>query len=409
MEMLIKRCAGLDVHKETVVACARLAAKGRVQCVTEQFGTTTSELLRLAAWLLAQGCTHAAMEATGVYWKPVWHILEDQIKLILANAMEVRNVPGRKSDVSDAAWLADLLAHGLIRGSFVPPRPIQELRDLTRTRKQLSRQVSQTTQRLQKVLEDANLKITGVISDLLGVSGRAILRALIKGETDPERLLAQTNGRLKAPRERLIEGLRGAVTDHHRFQLRLHLSQIESFERVLKDLDDEIARHLEPFRPQLERLSTIPGVSDFVASVLIAEIGTDMTYFPSAGHLISWAGLCPRMDESAGKRRNTRIRHGARWLRSTLVHAAWPAARSKGTYLQAQFLRLKGRRGPKKAAVAVAASMLTAAYHILKDDGVVYLDLGGDYFDRRDKDRAAKRLVKRLQDLGYAVTLQEAA
>ncbi len=409
MEMLIKRCAGLDVHKETVVACARLVAKGRVQCVTEQFGTTTSELLRLAAWLLAQGCTHAAMEATGVYWKPVWHILEDQIKLTLANAMEVRNVPGRKSDVSDAAWLADLLAHGLIRGSFIPPRPIQELRDLTRTRKQLSRQVSQSTQRLQKVLEDANLKITGIISDLLGVSGRAILQALIKGETDPERLLAQTNGRLKAPRERLIEGLRGAVTDHHRFQLRLHLSQIESLERLLKDLDDEIARHLEPFRSQLERLRTIPGVSDFVASVLIAEIGTDMTCFPSAGHLISWAGLCPRMDESAGKRRNTRIRPGARWLRSTLVHAAWPAARSKGTYLQSQFLRLKSRRGPKKAAVAVAASILTAAYHILKDDGVVYLDLGGDYFDRRDKDRAAKRLVKRLQDLGYTVTLQEAA
>lgn len=409
MEVLLERCAGLDVHKETVVACARLVVGRRVEHVIEQFGTTTSELLRLLDWLLAQGCPHAAMEATGVYWKPVWHILEGQIELTLANAMEVRNVPGRKSDVSDAAWLADLLAHGLIRGSFVPPSPIQQLRDLTRTRKQLSRQVAQATQRIEKVLEDANIKVTSVITHLLGRSGRAVLRALIEGETDPERLLARTTGRLKAPRERLIEGLRGAVTDHHRFLLRLHLSQIESVERLLADLDAEIARHLEPFQSQLERLTTIPGVSDFVASVLIAEIGADMTRFPSAGHLISWAGLCPRMDESAGKRRNTRTRKGARWLRSTLVHAAWPAARSKGTYLQAQFLRLKSRRGPKKAAVAVAASILTAAYHILKDDGVVYQDLGGDYFDRRDKKRAAQRLVKRLHDLGYTVALQEAA
>lgn len=409
MQILLKQCAGLDVHKETVVACARRMVGGRVEHVLEQFGTTTSELLRLAEWLLAQGCLHAALEATGVYWKPVWHILEGQIELTLANAMEVRNVPGRKSDVSDAAWLADLLAHGLIRGSFVPPRPIQELRDLTRTRKQLARQVAQTTQRIEKVLEDANVKITGIITHLLGVSGRAILRALSEGETDPERLLARTNGRLKAPRERLIEGLRGAVTDHHRFQLRLYLSQISSLERLLADLDAEIARYLEPFQSQFKRLITIPGVSDFVASVLIAEIGTDMTHFPSAGHLISWAGLCPRMDESAGKRRNTRTRKGARWLRSTLIQAAWPAARSKGTYLQAQFLRLKSRRGAKKAAVAVAASILTAAYHILKDEGVVYLDLGGDYFDRRDKKRAAQRLVKRLQNLGYTVTLEEAA
>lgn len=409
MEVLLERCAGLDVHKETVVACARRMTGGRAKSVIERFGTTTSELLRLLDWLLAQGCTHAALEATGVYWKPVWHILEGQIDLTLANAMEVRNVPGRKSDISDAAWLADLLAHGLIRGSFVPPRPIQQLRDLTRTRKQLSRQVAQTTQRIEKVLEDANLKISGVITDLLGVSGRAILRALIAGETDPERLLACSNGRLKAPRGRLIEGLRGAVTDHHRFLLRLHLSQVESLERLLADLDAEIARHLEPFQSQLQRLSTIPGVSKLVASVLIAEIGTDMTHFPSVDHLISWAGLCPRMDESAGKRRNTRIRQGARWLRSTLVHAAWPAARSKGTYLQAQFLRLKSRRGPKKAAVAVAASILTAAYHILRDEGVVYLDLGSDHFDRRDKNRAARRLIKRLQDLGFTVTLEEKA
>jgi transposase len=409
MKVMFKRCAGLDVHKETVVACARKMHGGRVEHVVEQFGTTTSELLRLLEWLQAQRVTHVALEATGVYWKPVWHILEGHVELLLANPVEVRNVPGRKSDVSDAVWLADLLAHGLIRGSFVPPQPIQELRDLTRTRKQLARQVSQATLRIEKVLEDANLKITGIITDLLGTSGRAVLRGLIEGETDPVRLLARTTGRLQAPRHRLIEGLRGAITDHHRFLLRLHLSQVDALQRLVADLEAEIKRHLEPFRSQIERLKTIPGVSDTVASVVIAEIGTDMTRFPSVGHLISWAGLCPRMDESAGKRRNRRTRKGAQWLKTVVVQAAYPAARVKGGYLQAQFLRLKSRRGPKKAAVAVGASILTAAYHILRDDGVVFLDLGGDYFDRRDKNRAAQRLVKRLQGLGYTVNIEDAA
>jgi transposase len=409
MKVLFKHCAGLDVHKESVVACARRMVGRRVEYAIEHFGTTTSELLRLLEWLLAQGCMDAALEATGVYWKPVWHLLEGQVELTLANPVEVRNVPGRKSDVSDAAWLSDLLAHGLIRGSFVPPRPIQQLRDLTRTRKQLVRQIAQATLRIEKVLEDTNLKITGIISDLLGASGRAILRGLIAGEADPERLLALTTGRLQAPRQRLIEGLRGAVNDHHRFLLRLHLSHIEALERLVANLDAEIARQLEPFRPQIERLTTIPGVSEIVASVLVAEIGVDMSRFPSAGHLISWAGLCPRLDESAGKRRNTRTRKGARWLKTVLVHSAWSAGRNKGTYLQAQFLRLRSRRGPKKAVVAVAASMLTAAYYILRDEGVVYLDLGGDYFQRQDKRRAAQRLVNRLQDLGYSVTLEEAA
>jgi transposase len=409
MKVLFKRCAGLDVHKETVVACARKMHGGRVEHVVEQFGTTTSELLRLREWLQMHGCTHVAMEATGVYWKPVWHVLEGHVELILANAVEVRNVPGRKSDVSDAVWLADLLAHGLIRGSFVPPLPIQELRDLTRTRKQLTRQVTQATLRIQKVLEDANFKITSTITDLLGTSGRAILEGLVAGETDPVRLLARTTGRLQAPRERLIEGLRGVVTEHHRFLLRLHLSQVDALQRLIADLEAEITKHLEPFRSQVERLKTIPGVSDTVASVLIAEIGTDMTRFPSAGHLISWAGLCPRMDESAGKRRSRRTRKGAQWLKTVIVQAAYPASRVKGGYLQAQFRRLKSRRGPKKAAVAVAASILTAAYHILRDDGVVFLDLGGDYFDRRDKNRAARRLVKRLHDLGYTVNIEGAA
>lgn len=408
MEVIHARCAGLDVHKETVVVCARLAKGRRVEREVATFGTTTRALLELGDWLEEHGCDHVALEATGVYWKPVWHVLEERFELVLANAAEVRNVPGRKSDTNDATWLADLLAHGLIRGSFVPPRPIQELRDLTRTRKQLVRQVAQATLRIQKTLEDANVKITGVISDLLGASGRAILRAWIAGETDPQRLLARTTGRLRAPRERLIEGLRGKVTDHHRFLLRLHLSQVEALEALVADLDARIEEALRPFRSHVERLSSVPGISTTVASVILAEIGADMSRFPTVGHLISWAGLCPRMDESAGKRRSTRLRKGAPWLKTVLVQAAWAAARKKDGYLKAQFLRLRSRRGPKKAIVAVAASLLTAVYYILRDE-TTYRDLGGDYFDRLDKQRALNSLLRRIRHLGYEVELTAAA
>ena len=404
MDVVHARCAGLDVHKETVVACVRRQRGRRVEREAQTFGTTTAELLRLGDWLESQGCTTAVLEATGVYWKPVWHLLEDRIELQLAHAATVRQVPGRKSDVTDAAWLADLLAHGLIRGSFVPPRPIQELRDLTRTRKQLVRQVAQATLRIQKTLEDANIKVTRIISDLLGTSGRALLRAWIAGETDPERLLAQTTGRLRAPRPRLLDGLRGRVTEHHRFLLRVHLHQVEALEGLLAELDARITEMLRPFRDAVERLTTVPGISTTVASVLVAEIGVDMQRFPSVGHLVSWAGLCPRMDESAGKRRSTRVRHGAPWLKTVLVQAAWGAARTKDGYLKAQFLRLRSRRGPKKAVVAVAASLLTAVYHILRD-GTTYRDLGGDYFDRLDKQRALDNLLRRVRRLGYDVSL----
>ena len=408
MEILYPRCAGLDVHKDSVMACARVVAGASVRHVSAEFATTTRGLLQLAEWLQEHACTHAAMEATGVYWKPVWHVLEGHLELQLINPAHARNVPGRKSDVSDARWLADLLAHGLVRPSFVPPAPIQELRDLTRTRKQLVRQVGRHTLRIQKTLEDANLKLTGVISDLLGTSGRAILRALIAGETDPERLLEHTTGRLEAPRERLLDGLRGVVTDHHRFMLRLHLRQVESLERSIAQLERQIARLLRPFRGRVEQLATIPGVSDTVAQVLVAEIGLDMTRFPTAGHLISWAGLCPRMDESAGKRRSTRVRKGAPWLKTTLVVAGWAAAGSHDTYLRAQFQRLKTRRGPKKAVVAVAASILTAAYYILRDQ-VPYHDLGPDYFDRRDRTAVVRRLRRRIEALGYRVELHQVA
>ncbi len=408
MEILYPQCAGLDVHKDIVMACARSVVGASARHDTAEFATTTRGLLALADWLKEHHSTHVAMEATGVYWKPVWHVLEGGVELQLINPAHARNVPGRKSDVNDARWLADLLAHGLVRPSFVPPAPIQALRDLTRTRKQLVRQVGRHTLRIQKTLEDANLKLTGVISDLLGTSGRAILKALIAGETDPERLLEHTTGRLKTPRERLLDGLRGVVTDHHRFIIRLHLRQIESLESGIVQLERQIEKLLRPFRDRVERLTTIPGVSHTVAQVLVAEIGLDMTRFPTAGHLVSWAGLCPRMDESAGKRRSTRLRHGAPWLKTTLVTAGWAAAGSRDTYLRAQFVRLKTRRGPKKAVVAVAASILTAAYHILRD-GVDYRDLGADYFDRRDRTSVVRRLSRRIEALGYHVEVHRVA
>ena len=408
MEVVHARCAGLDVHQQQVTACLRAIEQGKVRQEVRSFPTTTQGLLALCDWLSTERTTHVAMESTGVYWKPVWHVLESTFELVLANAAHIRNVPGRKSDVSDAMWIADLLAHGLIRGSFVPPTPIQELRDLTRTRKQLVRESAQHIQRIQKALEDANLKITGVISDVVGVSGRAILEALIAGETDPERLLALTHGRLKAPRERLIESLRGRIRDHHRFLLRLHLSQIDALRAAVAEVEGRIGDTLRPFRERAELLTTIPGVSDTVAHVIVGEIGIDMSRFPTAAHLISWAGLCPRSDESAGKRRSTRIRKGDAWLKTVLVQAAWAASRKKGSYLRAQFLRLRARRGPMKAIIAVAASILTAAYHMLRT-GQAYRELTDAYFDARDRVRLARRLIRRLTDLGLEVEVRPAA
>jgi transposase len=364
-------------------------------------------LLSLAEWLHGHQCEIVALEATGVYWKPVWHILEAQFCLVLANPGHVRAIPGRKSDMNDAAWLADLVAHGLIRGSFVPPSPIQELRDLTRTRKQLVRQIAQHSLRLQKTLEDANLKIASFVSDLLGVSGRAILRGLIEGETAPERLLARTTGLLRAEPEQLQAALEGQVRDHHRFLLRLHLAQIEAIEEGLRTVDGRLDILLRPFEALVERLSTIPGVSRLVAQTLIAEIGPDVERFPTPGHLRSWVGLCPRLDESAGKRRSTRVRHGAPWLKTVLVQAAWAAIRRRDAYPHAQFQRLKAKRGPKKAIVAVAASLLTAVYFMLRNN-VSYHDLGVHYFDRHDASRAAARLTKRLEALGFKVALSVA-
>jgi transposase len=312
MEVLYPQCAGLDVHKDTVVACVRHMANGSVERKVRTFKTTTKDLLALSQWLAEEGCTHVAMEATGVYWKPVWHILSDgDFALVLANAAHVKNVPGRKTDVNDATWLADLLAHGLIRGSFVPDEQTQEMRNLLRTRKQLVRECSSHVQRLQKTLEDANIKLDSVISDIMGLSGRTMIEALIAGESDPERLAQLAHRRIKATPEALREALRGRVTGHHRFLLRLHLKQIDAINAVIDDIDQEVDAHIEPFRTAIQLLITIPGVSDLSACVILAEIGHDMDRFPTAGHLISWAGLCPRNDESAGKRRSNRMRKGA--------------------------------------------------------------------------------------------------
>jgi transposase len=407
MDVLYPRCAGLDVHAGTVVACARIAAEGMVTYEHRTVTTTSRGLLELADWLTAHGCTHVAMEATGVYWKPVWHVLDTGIALVLANAMHIRNVPGRKSDMNDATWIADLLAHGLIRSSFVPPAPIQELRDLTRTRKQLMGEIARHTLRIQKTLEDANLKLTQVMSDMMGTSGRAILSALVAGETDPERLADLTMGRLRAARADLIDALHGRVTEHHRFMIQLHLTQVDALHEAVATIETRVGDTLGPFRAAVSLLTTMPGLSETTARVLIAEIGTDMTRFPTVGHLVSWAGLCPRLDESAGKRRSTRTRRSAPWLKTTLVTAAWAASRKKDSYLRSQFLRLKSRRGAKKAILAVASSMLSAAYVMLRD-GVEYHDLGPHHLAQRDKEQATKRLIQRLRDLGVEVEVKAA-
>jgi transposase len=409
MEVMHQRCAGLDVHKKTVVAAVRIVEGGKVTTEVKTFATTTAGLLASADWLSENGCTHVVMEATGVYWKPVWHVLSDgEFELVLANAAHVKNVPGRKTDVNDAVWLAELLAYGLIRASFVPDGQTQELRALLRTRRQLVRERSRHIQRIHKILEDANIKIDAALSDILGKSGRAMLNAMVAGETDPVRLAGLAHPNVKCPQAKLQEALNGRVTRHHRFLLQLHLRQIDGLYAALGTMDGEIEANLAPFRIAVEIVSTHPGVNKLSAQGIIAEIGIDMSRFPTAGHLLSWACMCPRNDESAGKRRSNRLRKGAAWLKTTLVQCAHAAKNKKGSYYQAQYHRLRSRRGPQKAICAVAASILTAIYHMLKD-GTVYQDLGADHFNRRSKTTQTQRLVRRLEHMGYAVQIQPLA
>lgn len=408
MELTYARCAGLDVHKDTVVACVRVEADGSVRRDTRTFGTMTIDLLGLQQWLVDEEITHVAMEATGVYWKPVWHVLEPVCTLILANPAHIKNVPGRKTDVKDAEWIAQLLAHGLVEASFVPPTPIQELRALTRDRRQFHREASQHVQRIQKVLQDANIKIDSVISDVMGKSGRAFLRAIVDGQCDPEKLAELADHRLHASKEEIREALRGVVTPLHRRMLRRHLEMFDTIQRLVDEIDIEVAALLEPFRRQVALLDTIPGVDIATAEVIVAEVGVDMSRFPTAAHLVSWSGLSPRSDESAGKRRNTRVGKGGQWLKATLVQAAWSATRKKDCHLRALFLRLKGKRGPKKAIVAVAAEIMRSTWFMLTRDEE-YREPNPTVADPARRDREARRLVSKLRKLGYEVEMPVAA
>jgi len=348
------------------------------------------------------------MEATGVYWKPVWAVLAGDFELVLANAHHVKAVPGRKTDVNDATWLADLLAHGLIRPSFVPTMPEQALRDLTRARKQLTREKASHVQRIDKTLQAANIKLGSVLSNIMGQSGRILLEALAAGERDPERLAGLVRTKIRASHAPVVEAVRGRLAAHQRLLLQLYLAQVDALDAAIAAIDHELGERLEPVQETVRRLITMPGLSPLSAAVVISEIGLDMSRFPSAAHLISWAGLCPKNDESAGKRRSHRLRPGAPWLKAVLVQSAWCAVRVKASYLHALFQRLKARRGPRKAIVAVAAAMLTAIYHMLKR-GAAYRDLGPDHFQRTERPRLAARLARKLGELGFDVTLTQRA
>jgi transposase len=367
MDVIYDRCAGLDVHKKTVVACVRhLDPGGAVRKETRTFGTMTADLLELADWLKSEGVQYAAMESTGVYWKPIWHILEGAFKLVLVNARHIKNVPGRKTDVKDAEWIAQLLQHGLLSPSFVPPEPIRELRDLTRQRAQLVAEKASVAHRIHKTLEDANIKLSGVATDILGVSGRAMIAKLIEGETDPDRLANEARASLRKKVIPLRRALEGRVTDHHRFLLRMLTDQLRQLEDLIARYSVRIEEAMRPFSEAEERLMTIPGVGRQAAEVIVAEIGADMGRFATAGHLASWAGLCPGNNKSADKRKSGRTTKGSQWLRTTLVQVAWAASHTKKTIFGATYQKWARRLGKKKALVAVARKILVLAYILLK-------------------------------------------
>jgi transposase len=410
MERIYERCAALDVHKASVTACVRVPERGGGEGeLVASFSTMTADLLALRDWLQGLGVTEVAMEATGVYWKPVWYLLEDDFQLLLCNAAQVKQVPGRKTDVSDAQWLCQLLEHGLLRGSFVPPRPVRELRDLTRYRKTLIRERQREANRLHKLLEDAGIKLACVASDVLGVSGRAMIEALIDGQGDPAVLAELARGRLRAKLPALRQALEGRFSVHHA-RLGAHiLAHIDYLEETIEALSEEIGEQISPFAREIELLDTIPGVGPRAAEAILAELGPDMSRFPTHRHCARWARLCPGNDESAGKRRSGRTGKGNPWLREILIECARAASRSRDTYLKAQYLRLRRRRGDSKAIVAVAHSILVSAYHILKE-GEPYHELGFDHFERRERpDLLTRRLTRQLEQLGHRVTLEPRA
>lgn len=408
MEVIHRCCAGMDVHKESVTVCIRkTSAEGKVDQQVRTFATTTASLLQLSDWLVEQQVTIAAIESTGVYWKPVWNVLEDRLKLILVNPRDVKQVPGRKTDVKDGRWIAQLLSCDLLRPSFVPPQGQRELRDLTRGRASLLQDKTRVINRLQKILEDANIKLGDVASDVMGMSGREMIRALIDGKMTPEQManLARKQLRLKIPR--LTEALTGRVSGHHRFMLKFLLDEIEHMESLIAQLDQRIAEVMPPLdQTALKVMDELPGIDQRAAQNILAEIGSDMSRFPSADHLASWAGMCPGNDQSAGKRRSGRMSDGNRWLKATLNQCAWAASRKKDSYFAAQFKRITARRGVKRANMAVAHSMLCIIWELLRH-GQTYQDLGRDYFDRSNEDRIKRQLVKRLEKLGFEVKLEK--
>jgi transposase len=409
MELLHTRCAGLDVHQATVVATVRVPGEsGTRRMVTETFGTMTADLIALGEWLQAFGVTHVALESTGVYWKPVYYVLEDAFTLLLINMQELKRVPGRKTDVKDSEWLAQLLECGLLRSSFVPPPPIRELRDLTRYRVQQVRDRSREVNRLCKVLEDAGLKLTSVLSDVMGASGRAMLQALVEGTTDAQVLADLARGQLRKKLPALRKALVGRFRPHHAFLLEQVLAKIDFLDETIERLMAEIDRRVGPFESMLAALDTIPGVNRIGAISIVAETGGEMSRFPSAAHLCSWAAMCPGHDESAGKRRSGKTRKGNCYVRATLIQAGLGASHKKGSALQARYQRVKRQRGHKKAVVATGHQILEIAFYVMRD-GVTYEELGGDYLDRRDADHAVRRHVRQLEALGYRVSVEKAA
>jgi len=411
MDRVVERCAGLDVHKDSVAATVRVpgSATGERLQETRTFSTTTRGLVTLADWLASYGVTLVGMESTGVYWKPVYYVLEERFECWLLNAQHLRNVPGRKTDVQDSAWICQLVEHGLVRASFVPPRPIRELRDLTRYRKAQIEERSREVQRLDKVLQDAGIKLSSVASKTLGLSVRLMLEALVAGTHDPEVLAELARGRLRRKLPALKEALSGRFRgEHHGLLVAQILAHIDYLDETIATLSERIEQLIAPFSRQRDLLETIPGVGRTAAQVLIAELGVDMSVFPTSAHLASWAGQCPGNHQSAGKRRSGRPRHGSKWLHTTLTESAKAASRTKGSYLSAQYTRLRGRRGPRKATGALRHSILVAAYQIL-DHNVPYHELGADYFDQRSTEQRTKRLIRQLEQLGHKLNLEPLA
>jgi transposase len=404
MQVIYERCAGLDVHKRSVVACFTFLESGQPSKERQTFSTMTPDLVRLRDWLKEQGCTHVAMESTGVFWKPVYNLLEEQMQVFVVNAQHIKAVPGRKTDIKDAEWIADLLQHGLLRPSFIPPAWQRHLRDLTRTRSALIQERTRVIARLQKGLEDANIKLASVVSDMMGISAQQMLHALVKGELSPAAMAEFARGKMRSKREQLAQALTGYLQPHHCVLITEHLAHIDNLDQAMTRLSSEIAERLAPYEDILSRLETIPGIKRRLAETLLVEIGPDMTRFPTAAHLASWAGMCPGNHESAGKRLSGKTRKGSQWLRTALVEAAHAASHCKECYLSAHYHHIAFRRGKKRAAVALGHTLLIIIYHVIAEKKE-YEELGGDYLDQLDRQGKEKRLVRQLEKLGFEVAL----